>query len=59
MEAGSLKGTYLAEKLCEDVWRRASSRMFSSAGRRCLMGVAAAGAGGSEEVAVARIEIGA
>mgnify|MGYP004716799375 CR=1 FL=1 len=38
MELGSgLKGTYLAEKLWVEACRRASSRMFSLVGRRCLM----------------------
>lgn len=32
---GALKGTYLAEKLWDWAWRRASSRIFSWAGR-CL-----------------------
>ncbi|GER47795.1 haloacid dehalogenase-like hydrolase superfamily protein [Striga asiatica] len=50
-----LKGTYFAEKLWDEAWWRASSRMFSSAGRRCLSEakVDAAVEGGLEEVSVA------
>lgn len=59
MELGSaLKGTYLAEKLWVEVCRRASSRMFSLVGRRCLKAcgeglVPAEGSGEKVEEAVA------
>lgn len=63
MELGSAsKGTYLAEKLWVEVCRRASSRMFSLVGRRCLTAcgeepVAAEGSGEEVEEAVALIGV--
>ncbi|GER38928.1 auxin response factor 8 [Striga asiatica] len=49
----ALKGTYLAEKPWDESWRRASSRMLSPTGRRCLIEAEAdaAAEGGLEEVA--------
>ncbi|GER49987.1 tRNA threonylcarbamoyl adenosine modification protein [Striga asiatica] len=48
-----VEGTYLAEKSWGEAWQRASSRMFSAAGRRCLSEAEADAAAerGSEDVA--------